>query len=329
MVHVGVLPSEPAGRPPRCHRASARRPPGCVAPLTQRPIPRRRLAGRGRGPYHRRPCPRSSPTSRRARRPHHAEPPGGPQRRQRRRRQRARGGDRPARGRRRRLGRHPRRPTPRARSGPVFCAGADLKAVNAGDDAASAPSAAASPGSSTASAASRSSSPSTGWPRPAAARSCSPPTSSSPPPARRSASPRSSATSIAGAGGLFRLPRAIGQAAAMEAILTGEPIPAQRAYDLGLVSRLVEPGQAVAEARAPRRPDLPERPAGRLGEPRRRARRGVRGRRDAEEDDQRRRWPRVMGSEDLKEGLTAFIEKRPPAGRAAEPTAQSQRGARR
>ena len=31
---------------------------------------------------------------------------------------------------------------------------------------------------------------------------------------------------IAGAGGLFRLPRAIGQAAAMEAILTGEPIPA-------------------------------------------------------------------------------------------------------
>ncbi len=31
---------------------------------------------------------------------------------------------------------------------------------------------------------------------------------------------------IAGAGGLFRLPQAIGQAAAMEAILTGEPIPA-------------------------------------------------------------------------------------------------------
>src|SRR6185295_393949 len=53
---------------------------------------------------------------------------------------------------------------------------------------------------------------------------------------------------IAGAGGLFRLPRAIGQAAAMEAILTGEPIPAQRAYDLGLVSRLVEPGAAVDEA---------------------------------------------------------------------------------
>ena len=35
---------------------------------------------------------------------------------------------------------------------------------------------------------------------------------------------------IAGAGGLFRLPRAIGQSAAMEIILTGEPLPAQRAY---------------------------------------------------------------------------------------------------
>ena len=54
---------------------------------------------------------------------------------------------------------------------------------------------------------------------------------------------------IAGAGGLFRLPRAIGQAAAMEAILTGDPIPAERAYHLGLVSRLVAPGEAMNEAR--------------------------------------------------------------------------------
>ena len=53
---------------------------------------------------------------------------------------------------------------------------------------------------------------------------------------------------VAGAGGLFRLPRAIGKSAAMEAILTGEPIPAQRAYELGLVSRLVEPGEATTEA---------------------------------------------------------------------------------
>ncbi len=53
---------------------------------------------------------------------------------------------------------------------------------------------------------------------------------------------------IAAAGGLFRLPRAIGRAPAMDAILTGEPIDARRAFDLGLVSRLVEPGAALDEA---------------------------------------------------------------------------------
>src|SRR4051794_8004223 len=55
---------------------------------------------------------------------------------------------------------------------------------------------------------------------------------------------------IAGAGGLFRLPKAIGRAAAMEAILTGEPLPAERAYQLGLINRLVAPGHAVEEALA-------------------------------------------------------------------------------
>ena len=93
---------------------------------------------------------------------------------------------------------------------------------------------------------------------------------------------------IAGAGGLFRLPRAIGQAAAMEAILTGEPIPAQRAYDLGLVSRLVEPGDGRRRGVPARRPDRRQRPARRLGEPQGRARRGVRRRRDAEAVDERR-----------------------------------------
>ncbi len=52
---------------------------------------------------------------------------------------------------------------------------------------------------------------------------------------------------VAAGGGLFRLPRAIGRAAAMEAILTGEPIPAPRAYELGLVSRLTEPGEVMTE----------------------------------------------------------------------------------
>ncbi len=43
-------------------------------------------------------------------------------------------------------------------------------------------------------------------------------------------------------------PARIGRATAMDAILTGEPIDARRAFDLGLVSRLVEPGMPRREA---------------------------------------------------------------------------------
>ena len=95
---------------------------------------------------------------------------------------------------------------------------------------------------------------------------------------------------VAGAGGLFRLPRAVGQATAMEAILTGEPIPAERAHALGLVSRLVEPGEADRGSAAAGRTDHPLRAARGVGEPRRRAGGGVGGRRDAEADDRRRAW---------------------------------------
>lgn len=116
---------------------------------------------------------------------------------------------------------------------------------------------------------------------------------------------------IAGAGGLFRLPRAIGQAAAMEAILTGEPIPAQRAYELGLVSRLVEPGQALAEARRLADQITASAPLAVYA-----SRQVVLA--AAYEDDEHLKkltnslFASVMASEDTKEGLTAFIEKRAP-----------------
>jgi enoyl-CoA hydratase len=117
---------------------------------------------------------------------------------------------------------------------------------------------------------------------------------------------------VAGAGGLFRLPRAIGQAAAMEAILTGEPIPAQRAYELGLVSRLVEPGQALDEAFRLAEQITANAPLAVW------ASREVVLAAASQDDDTLKRMTNdamatVMQSEDLKEGLTAFIEKRPPA----------------
>ncbi|MFZ4719085.1 MAG: crotonase/enoyl-CoA hydratase family protein [Ilumatobacteraceae bacterium] len=116
---------------------------------------------------------------------------------------------------------------------------------------------------------------------------------------------------IAGAGGLFRLPRAIGQAAAMEAILTGEPIPAERAYHLGLVSRLVEPGNALDEALKLAGQITAAAPLAVWA-----SRKVVLA--AAYEDDETLKkltnseFAAVMASEDTKEGLTAFIEKRPP-----------------
>ncbi len=116
---------------------------------------------------------------------------------------------------------------------------------------------------------------------------------------------------IAGAGGLFRLPRAIGQAAAMEAILTGEPFTAQRAYDLGLVSRLTEPGQAFEEAMRLATQITAAAPLAVYA-----SRKVVLA--SAYEDDETLKnltnseFAKVMQSEDVKEGLTAFIEKRLP-----------------
>jgi enoyl-CoA hydratase len=53
----------------------------------------------------------------------------------------------------------------------------------------------------------------------------------------------------AAAGGLMRLPRAIPRHLAMEMALTGDPVGAEYLDRHGLVNRLVEPGEALAEAR--------------------------------------------------------------------------------
>ena len=55
---------------------------------------------------------------------------------------------------------------------------------------------------------------------------------------------------VAAGGALLRLPRAIPRNVAMELALTGDPIGAERAHELGLVNRLAEPGEALATALA-------------------------------------------------------------------------------
>ena len=53
---------------------------------------------------------------------------------------------------------------------------------------------------------------------------------------------------VAAGGGVIQLPRLLPRQLAMELALTGDPITAQRAYDLGLVNRVTD-GPAIEAAR--------------------------------------------------------------------------------
>ncbi|HLY50231.1 MAG TPA: crotonase/enoyl-CoA hydratase family protein [Solirubrobacteraceae bacterium] len=116
---------------------------------------------------------------------------------------------------------------------------------------------------------------------------------------------------VAAGGGLLRLPRTLPRNLAMELALTGDPIDAARAYELGLVNRLTEPGGALAEALR-----LAEAVAVNGPLALRASKRIL-----VESGDwpsaefftrQRKIVEPVMSSEDAREGATAFAEKRPP-----------------
>ncbi len=116
---------------------------------------------------------------------------------------------------------------------------------------------------------------------------------------------------VAAAGALFRLGRKIPFNIAMELALTGDPIDAERAYHFGLVNRLVEPGQALEAAVA-----LAEQICANAPVAVRESRRIML---EATHADDEIGWKmsiegmaKAMASEDFSEGLTAFIEKRPP-----------------
>jgi enoyl-CoA hydratase/carnithine racemase len=121
---------------------------------------------------------------------------------------------------------------------------------------------------------------------------------------------------IAGAGGTQRLVRAIGQGIARDLLLTGRRISGAEAGAMGIVSRFVEPGAAVAEALDVAR-RLADGPATAIQATKRLAVAAP----DVTLDEglalERAEWERVRRSPASQEGLSAFAEKRRPDFRAA------------
>ena len=116
---------------------------------------------------------------------------------------------------------------------------------------------------------------------------------------------------IPGAGGTQRLARAIGKSTAMEMILTGEPIDAREAHRLGLVSRIV-PNELLVEDAL----ELAAKIATKSPLALRLAKEAVNAAYEMTLTDalahERRLFYLLFASEDQKEGMAAFLEKRDP-----------------
>ena len=115
----------------------------------------------------------------------------------------------------------------------------------------------------------------------------------------------------AAAGGLMRLPRQIPSRVAMEMALTGDFISAQRAYDLGLVNKVVEAGGALEGAKAFARSIAANGPMAVIA-----SKQVVINSQDWQQNDmfpeQAKIVDPVFSSKDAIEGATAFAEKRAP-----------------
>jgi len=114
---------------------------------------------------------------------------------------------------------------------------------------------------------------------------------------------------IPGYGGTQRLARLIGRGRAMEMILTGDQIDAREAYRIGLVNRIVPAADLMKEARA-----LAERIASKAQIAIRMALKAVNMTQEATLSDGQQLEASLFGvccgTEDFKEGTTAFLEKR-------------------
>lgn len=114
-----------------------------------------------------------------------------------------------------------------------------------------------------------------------------------------------------GAGGTVRLPRVVGAGHALDLMLTGEPISAEAAHRIGLVNRLVPADQLETEAQG-LAALLASRPPLALAAIRRSVIEGGSMCSEAAMKLEAEMFGGLFGSDDQKEGLAAFSEKRPP-----------------
>jgi len=116
---------------------------------------------------------------------------------------------------------------------------------------------------------------------------------------------------VAAGGGLLRLPRVLPRNIAMELALTGDPILAERGFELGLVNRLAEPGSALDTALELAAAIAANGPLALAAS--KRILTEAADWPDAEFFERQEAIARpVMQSQDAREGATAFAEKRPP-----------------
>ncbi len=116
---------------------------------------------------------------------------------------------------------------------------------------------------------------------------------------------------IPGAGGTQRLTRALGKAIAMEMILNNRTLSAQEAYQFGLVNRVVPVGECLGEALK-----LADEIASRAPLAVRAAKKMINQSYERTLSDglaeEKQTFYNLFASEDQKEGMKAFIEKRKP-----------------
>ncbi len=117
---------------------------------------------------------------------------------------------------------------------------------------------------------------------------------------------------IPGFGGTQRLARLVGRARAMELIFTGDAIDAAQAKEIGLVLEVVSPEKLIDQCRSVAAKIATKGPVA-IAQAKRAIQFGIDGDLRSANELERQAFAMLFGTEDQREGMKAFLEKRAPA----------------